>query len=353
MILLNIVTVLWGTQHSVIKLAVDSDHSSPASLNFARFLLAALVSAPFLPSLPRLGRSLPLVWARGLEQAGWMFAGYAAQAVALQTTTAARSGFLLYLNVKLVPLLARVLYGRRIAPSVWASAGLALAGTVMLTYDGSPPVVGDLWSVAAAAASAMFIVRMERAAATAEPSAVSAVALAGVAGFSGLWAAVTSLSTAAETSGMEMIKHVATGLLPGSTEALAGVIYLGLVTTALSNYLQTLGQKRIPAERAAVLYALDPVYGAMFAYLLLGESLGPQGIAGAALVTVAAIWSNQSDQKRTAAKTGDEKDSEQGELLNESVLQPMEIIGESDKEPLERDVSLGMAATETDSDAEE
>lgn len=271
-----------------------------------------------------------------------MFAGYAAQAVALQTTTAARSGFLLYLNVKLVPLLARVLYGRRITPSVWASAGLALAGTVLLTYDGAPPVIGDLWSVAAAAASAMFIVRMERAATTAKPAAVSAVALLGVAGFSGLWAAFSGVLAAPGLSGVELVKHVTSGLVPGSPEVLAGVLYLGLVTTALSNYLQTLGQRRIPAERAAVLYALDPVYGAMFAYLLLGESLGPQGIVGAALVTLAAIWSNQSDQTTSGANKVEETDPEKGELLNEAVgFDASSVLGEDAASSRRRGASEG------------
>lgn len=257
-----------------------------------------------------------------------MFAGYAAQAVALQTTTAARSGFLLYLNVKLVPLLARLLYGRRIAPSVWASAALALAGTVLLTYDGSPPVVGDFWSVAAAAASAMFIVRMERAAATAEPAAVSAVAIGGVAALSGVWAVLDSMWAAPALSGVELAKQVATGLVPGSPETLAGVLYLGLVTTALSNYLQTVGQKKIPAERAAVLYALDPVYGAMFAYLLLGETLGAQGIAGAVLVTIAAVWSNLSGESKERAYA--EGRAEKGKLLMQADFEALDV-GEEGK----------------------
>lgn len=257
-----------------------------------------------------------------------MFAGYAAQAVALQTTTAARSGFLLYLNVKLVPLLARLLYGRRIAPSVWASAALALAGTVLLTYDGSPPVVGDFWSVAAAAASAMFIVRMERAAATAEPAAVSAVAIGGVAALSGVWAVLDSMWAEPTLSGVELAKQVATGLVPGSPETLAGVLYLGLVTTALSNYLQTVGQKKIPAERAAVLYALDPVYGAMFAYLLLGETLGAQGIVGAVLVTMAAVWSNQSGESKERAYA--EGSAEKGKLLMQADFETLDV-GEEGK----------------------
>ena len=52
-----------------------------------------------------------------------------------------------------------------------------------------------------------------------------------------------------------------------------------------------MGQRSVPAERAAVIYAMDPVYAAGFAYLLLGETLGPAGIAGAGIITGAAVWS--------------------------------------------------------------
>lgn len=34
------------------------------------------------------------------------------------------------------------------------------------------------------------------------------------------------------------------------------MMYLGIVTTALANYIQTKGQRRIPAEKAAIIYAL-------------------------------------------------------------------------------------------------
>lgn len=72
--------------------------------------------------------------------------------------------------------------------------------------------------------------------------------------------------------------------------------YLAVVTTALTNWMQALGQQSIPAERAAVIYAMDPVYAAGFAYLLLGESLGPTGLAGAGIITGAAVWSQGQQQ---------------------------------------------------------
>ena len=47
-----------------------------------------------------------------------------------QYTSASRSAFLLYLNVKLVPVFAGLLYGRAIPLSVWAAASVSLIGTV-------------------------------------------------------------------------------------------------------------------------------------------------------------------------------------------------------------------------------
>lgn len=92
LLILNLLTILWGTQHSLIKATVSAD-TLPATLNSARFLLAALISLPFLPRLtPRSPLLRP-----ALEQSLWMFLGYAAQTLALQTTPASRSAFLLYL----------------------------------------------------------------------------------------------------------------------------------------------------------------------------------------------------------------------------------------------------------------
>ena len=60
------------------------------------------------------------------------------------------------------------------------------------------------------------------------------------------------------------------------------------MTTALTNFLQTVGQRGVSAEKASLIYALDPVWGAIFATLILDERLGPYGYVGAGLITLAA-----------------------------------------------------------------
>ena len=210
LVMLNLVTVLWGSQHALIKRSLESGAGmTPAELNLDRFVIAALIFLPFAPKLnllslspfngPRkasdsvsdseLGSDQDGVntWKAGLELGVWMFAGYAMQSIGLQYTTASRSAFLLYLNVKLVPIFASVLYRRQIPLSTWASAALALLGTVLLGYDGTPPNVGDAWSVAAAAASALFILRLETATRQFDPAQLNAASMVSVAGLSLGW----------------------------------------------------------------------------------------------------------------------------------------------------------------------
>jgi len=144
--------------------------------------------------------------------------------------------------------------------------------------------IGDLWSVAAAFASALFILRMESASSQVkDSSALNAASLLVVTSLSLLWIMLDSLGP--DFALESVLSSITTTLRNHAWE----LVYLGAVTTALSNYLQTIGQRGITAERASVIYAMDPVYGAFFANWLLGEQLG--GVyeyVGAALITVAA-----------------------------------------------------------------
>jgi drug/metabolite transporter (DMT)-like permease len=327
-LLLNLVAILWGSQHAVIKSVVE-DTSDPAAFTLLRFGLAALLAAPYTPGLlfnnnnnkndeeePFTKSSSASVatttWRWGLEMGLWMFLGFAFQAVGLEFTTAQRSGFLLYLNVKFVPFLARILLGRSISAATWISALVAFTGTGLLAFTGgsgggavggSSQViinVGDLWSIAAAMASAMFILRLEQASAEARDAAGLNAAC--------LW--VVTLLAAAWTFAQGLINNAAAD--PGAfwyqltsiaTSHPFELIYLGGVTTALANWIQTKAQRDVSAERASVIYAMDPVYGAVFSYWLLGETLaGIQGWIGAGLISAAAATNAFLDLGTTGPK---------------------------------------------------
>jgi drug/metabolite transporter (DMT)-like permease len=324
-LLLNGVAVIWGTQHAVIKGVVTDDMATsmtgssltgasvpptmlPALLTWVRFTIAAVLATP-----PVLGkeddRQFPVVARWGLEMGLYMFLGFSLQAIGLQTTTAQRSGFLLYLNVKLVPFLAYVLYQRPIRTGTWISALTAFTGTVLLSYQPLATVGmfqlnnGDLWTIAAAVASAMFILRLEAASAEVEDAAQLNAASLWVVSFLALFWIIASSFLVGDGGGVLPTMDVITTITTIATDIqnllqqhLWELVYLGGVTTALANWIQTKAQRSISAERASIIYAMDPVYGAFFSYLLLGETLnGITGWTGAALIVIAAATNAMID----------------------------------------------------------
>jgi len=293
-VLLNLVAVIWGSQHAIIKTVVED--SDPAAFTFLRFGLASLIASPYLPGVKEMvykttnqidsgdvNEKIDLwkPWRWGIEMGLWMFLGFSLQAIGLQSTTAQRSGFLLYLNVKFVPFFAYVLLGRQISKFTWISAFAAFSGTALLALDGQSLGlnVGDIWSVMAAAASAMFILRLEKASSEVPKSAeLNATSLIVVAVLSGAWLLLGA-------NDQQITSEVTQTALAHPLE----LVYLGAVSTALANFIQAKAQKDVPAERASIIYSLDPVYGAFFSWIILGETLGgTQAYIGASIIFVAA-----------------------------------------------------------------
>jgi drug/metabolite transporter (DMT)-like permease len=57
-----------------------------------------------------------------------------------------------------------------------------------------------------------------------------------------------------------------------------------VVATALVFAVQTWAQRHTPASRAALLFALEPVFAALAAFAFAGERLGGRALAGSALI---------------------------------------------------------------------
>ncbi len=260
-LVLVFLTLIWGSSFAVIRGAVAG--FPPSLLVFLRFVVAALVLLPWI--VRRRGFALA-----GIELGFWLVLGYGTQAVGLVETTAGRSAFITALSVVLVPVFAGAL-GRPVPRRVWVGAGLAILGVGLLTYDGSPPNRGDLWTLGTAVTYAILILRLEDYARRLSVGGLTAAQVLGVLAWSAVWLGLERPAPAA---------------VPWPA-----VVYLGVVATALATWLISLGQSRVSAGEAAVIYALEPVWAAIFAYFLLGEALGPRGLLGGALVLAATLYS--------------------------------------------------------------
>jgi drug/metabolite transporter (DMT)-like permease len=64
---------------------------------------------------------------------------------------------------------------------------------------------------------------------------------------------------------------------------------MGLIVTAMGLWAEVIALQDVSSIEAAIIYTLEPVAGAAFAYVLLGERWGPTGWAGAILILVSCL----------------------------------------------------------------
>ena len=80
-------------------------------------------------------------------------------------------------------------------------------------------------------------------------------------------------------------------------ETVGGIVYLGLVATALCLFLQSYGLKYAEASIGGMLLSLESVFGVVFAIILYGEKITPRMIIGFGIIFLAIVLSQQEPKK--------------------------------------------------------
>lgn len=243
----------------------------PSELVLGRFLVAGIVFLPFL----QLGKKL---WLAAIELGFTLWLGFATQTIGLKYTTVDRSAFITCMHVIFVPVLAGFM-GRSTRWIVWLAALIALSGVFLLSHDGGAPNRGDAWTLACAIVWAVYIARLEDFTRVLPSKPLTAAHLWVVVILSAGWTAGTGISHGLIWSG-----PIRSGPVPWGA-----IVYLGLFATAATTWFQTIGQKWVSAPQAAVLYTLEPLWAALFAWMVLGNVLGMRGRVGGAMILAAAI----------------------------------------------------------------
>ena len=84
-----------------------------------------------------------------------------------------------------------------------------------------------------------------------------------------------------------------TVLQPSSSLAVPlSLLWVGLVTTSMTVFLETLAMEKVSAAESAVIYSSEPIWGTAFAAMLLGETIGWNTGIGAVLIILACSWSS-------------------------------------------------------------
>ncbi|HYF91490.1 MAG TPA: DMT family transporter [Symbiobacteriaceae bacterium] len=276
-VLLSVVTAIWGATFPVVKNATDLSAGGVPTYWFlaARFTLAAvLLAAIFWRTLS----AAPLrTWAAGALVGTFLFSGYAFQTFGLAYTTSAKAGFITGLCVVGVPVLTVLWLKRKPQPGAWIGVATATAGLALLSLNADLlPTYGDLLVFLCAIGFALHITAVGRFAGPHDPTALAVIQIGMAALLSWL------LHLADKGTVAPGVPNVAWFTGPGNV-VLAWLI-CGVAATALAFWLQNVLQPHTTPTHTALIFAAEPVWGAVFSFLLLGETLTMRAGIGAALI---------------------------------------------------------------------
>lgn len=269
--------LIWGTSHVITK-DILATHS-PSFYTTARFGLASIVFLIFFWRQVR--RSSPAEIRDGVLLGLCSFTGIALYVSGLVFTQVSKAGFISGLYMVFTPVVAYVIF--RTQPKREHLTGLlvALAGFLLLSMPGQGLANGaesvnwgDLLVLGAAVAWAVHIAATTAFALRSDVRTLAVVQVVTVA------VMALSIHLTLRQAGLE------TRLNPIDARFLWQIGYMSLMVTCLAALVQTRAQKSVSSTHAAILYALEPVSSALFAYLVFGEALGLRRGLGAALILV-------------------------------------------------------------------
>lgn len=82
-------------------------------------------------------------------------------------------------------------------------------------------------------------------------------------------------------------------------ETVGGIVYLGLIATALCLFLQSYGLKYAEAAIGGMLLSLESVFGVIFAIILYGEKITVRMICGFVIIFIAIVLSQWERKEET------------------------------------------------------
>lgn len=315
-ILLVLVTLIWGTTFVVVKNAIET--MGPFTYIAVRFFLAAMVLLVWYvvryglrPRRERavsvggaaansaaLAGSPELASATNSDGGAWhsasrrfytggILAGlalgfsYAVQTLGLITVPAGKAAFITGLSVVFVPIGATLLL--KSTPNTASTIGVSLATIGLGLMSLQLPLViasGDLLILACAFGFAAHILLVGAYSNEGDPVLFTAVQLLVVALGNGIFAVIFERPITVPAS------------------AWGAIVFTALAATSFAFLVQSAVQRYTSATHTALIFSAEPVFGAMFAWLLADEVMKGREILGAAFILVGMLVSELGPAKK-------------------------------------------------------
>ena len=269
---LVLVTFIWGATFVIVKDALND--IDPYFYAGFRFGIATVLSF-FLLNRDESLSQIEIIG--GLYCGIFLFAGYAFQNYGLILTSPSRSAFITSVSVILVPLIQVFFLKRRVKNKLWIAIGLATIGLYMLLNPGSEKInLGDIITFGCALSFAIHILFQDQ-------YVNQRISIINFFFFQSLVVTILSfLFNGVFESSITQFSY----------SVISALLITGLLATFVSFLIMIWAQKILSPSETALIFSLEPVFAAMVAFLVIGESLGYIGWIGGLLVVVGVTLSN-------------------------------------------------------------
>jgi len=261
------VTLIWGSTFVAVQEAVGK---YPVFGFLAiRFGMATL--------------AMLLLFGRRLKSLGWwgwgagaligllLFAGYTLQTTGLKYTSATKAGLITGLQTVSVPIIAAIWTRRMPKRQILLATAVAVIGLALVSLQGDLSIQrGDLLVLGCAISFGAHITAVGFLAPRTDALGLTIVQIAFVAAAS----AVAS--------------YFEGGIpLPMPQDVFNAAAFTGILATALAFGVQNSVSKYTTPTHTGVVFAMEPVFAAIFGYLLMGERLEPRALFGGCMILLA------------------------------------------------------------------
>ena len=264
-IALLLVTVGWGASFILTK----SSLTEVSTFNFLaiRFFLAFILS--FIVFIKEMIKIDIKTFKYSLFLGVILFGTFAFQTMGLAYTSASKSAFITGFSVVLVPIFSSLLIKTSPAKKTIVSIILALIGLGMLTLNNSISGIniGDLYTLICAILFAFYIILVGKFTVNAKSIPLAVVQL----GVVGLLSLITSYA-------------IENPIIPTNNQVWINIMILSIVCTSGAYIVQSVAQKFTSPTHTALIYTAEPVFAAIFSYIIFGEVLSNTGMIGAILI---------------------------------------------------------------------
>ena len=272
-IYLLIIVIIWGSTFALIKGVIDT--IPPYTYLAYRFLLAALILVVIF--WKRLKKLNIMILKKGSLIGIFLFLGYTLQTVGLKYTTATKAGFITGFSVVLVPIISFLLLKEKVSRDSVIGVALATLGLWFLNYNSSFSFnLGDFLVLLCAFSFAMHIISVGL-----FSKKLDYVLLA-----------ITQITVVFILSlFMALIFERPAIHFSYSSDIWWSILITGIFATALAFYMQNKFQRHSTATKTAIIFSGEPLFAAIFAYILIGEKVGLIAWVGGLLIIFGMIVS--------------------------------------------------------------